>query len=345
MSENSNAKITGAPKPTQQDIDIAIIQREIEKLQTGIERRKNVKKIVLFVAICTILGSFSGFLKVQTESYDIDSYYFQMRDSLESHSILNEFERNEYGLTLMGFELRLDTSRTYSSADTSFIKDSLNNVKSRIENRINHNLEVEKSYRYWSTPFYGALIGFLIGVCFHFFATTVSNFVDRIRIFQLKQELSAKGAEKLKDSISDDFFNKIIEINFKYLDQYYMQTQQQAYKSFSMCVGAAIVGFAVIIVGLVMMFVNPDKVQLAYVTTGAGIISEFIAAVFFYLYNRTVVKMSQYHQKLVITQNISLALKTADELKGSQEKREKSLEIIIDRLTQDVNKHLTDSRE
>ncbi len=48
--------------------------------------------------------------------------------------------------------------------------------------------------------------------------------------------------------------------------------------------------------------------------------------------------MSQYHQKLVITQNISLALKTAGELNDS---KERVLESLIDKLTTDVNKYLT----
>lgn len=86
-----------------------------------------------------------------------------------------------------------------------------------------------------------------------------------------------------------------------------------------------------------------DKTEPAYVTTAAGILSEFIASVFFYLYNKTILKMSQYHQKLVITQNISLALKITDEMEN--EMKNKSLELLIDRLTVDVNKYLIDSKE
>jgi hypothetical protein len=52
--------------------------------------------------------------------------------------------------------------------------------------------------------------------------------------------------------------------------------------------------------------------------------------------------MSQYHQKLVITQNISLALKTAEQIKSD---RDLVLKDIIDKLMTDVNKHLTDFKE
>jgi len=84
------------------------------------------------------------------------------------------------------------------------------------------------------------------------------------------------------------------------------------------------------------------KAELAYVTTAAGVLSGFIATIF-YPYNRTILKMSQYHQKLVPTQNISLALKTTDDMDANQ--KSKALELLIDRLTIDVNKYLTDTKE
>jgi hypothetical protein len=43
-----------------------------------------------------------------------------------------------------------------------------------------------------------------------------------------------------------------------------------------------------------------DLSAAGYVTVASGALSEFIAAVFFYLYNRTILSMSQYYQKLVI---------------------------------------------
>jgi len=49
--------------------------------------------------------------------------------------------------------------------------------------------------------------------------------------------------------------------------------------------------------------------------------------------------MSQYHQKLVLTQNISLALKITDEMEKDQ--RAKSMELLIDRLSIDINKNLS----
>ncbi len=40
--------------------------------------------------------------------------------------------------------------------------------------------------------------------------------------------LAGAGIEKLQETLEDDFFTKLVKINFKYIDQYYLQTQSQA---------------------------------------------------------------------------------------------------------------------
>jgi S-methylmethionine-dependent homocysteine/selenocysteine methylase len=67
-------------------------------------------------------------------------------------------------------------------------------------------------------------------------------------------------------------------------------------------------------------------------------LASFIGGVFFYLYNRTILSMSQYHQKVVIIQNVGLALKTAETLPDT--KMADAREKIIEQLTKDVNAYL-----
>lgn len=47
----------------------------------------------------------------------------------------------------------------------------------------------------------------------------------RIKYYQIDKE-------KIELNQKDEFFNRLVEINFKYLDQYYLQTKEQADKSF-----------------------------------------------------------------------------------------------------------------
>ncbi|GAA4851138.1 TRADD-N-associated membrane domain-containing protein [Algivirga pacifica] len=168
--------------------------------------------------------------------------------------------------------------------------------------------------------------------------------INRIRAFFTKRQIEdidwklvKLSKEQLQLKLNEDFFTNLVGINFKHLDEYYYQTQHQARKSFNVSIFASVTSFIIIVIGIFMMY--QDKSTSAYITTGTGVLSEFIAAIFFYLYNRTILKMSEYHQKLVVTQNINLSLKMTEEMEG--EDKAKAQALIIDRLTQDINKHLS----
>lgn len=178
------------------------------------------------------------------------------------------------------------------------------------------------------------------GMLFSAFSLTLNRIITKIfyasKSSNHEFNLKIAEADSLKETLEEDFFNKLIKINFKYLDAYYSQTHSQANKSFSLSLLAAVIGFIVIISGVVLMYF--DKTSPGYVTAGAGVLSEFIAAVFFYLYNKTILKMGEYHHKLVITQNVSLALKISDDLPDA-EKVEIKKE-LINQLSNNVNEHL-----
>lgn len=144
-------------------------------------------------------------------------------------------------------------------------------------------------------------------------------------------------AETLQADLDKDFFTNLVRINFKYIDKYYLQTQQQANKSFLLSLAASVIGFIIIATGVILMFLK--QVNASYVSTGAGVLSEFIAAVYFYLYNKTVISMASYHHKLVITQNISLGLKITNDLPIS--KRADAQQKLIEALTKDINHYLS----
>jgi hypothetical protein len=59
---------------------------------------------------------------------------------------------------------------------------------------------------------------------------------------------------------------------------------------------------------------------ISYVSAGAGIITEFIAGVFFYLYNRTVIQLKEYHDSLIHVQNILLSFKIVGDTKDDTQR-------------------------
>lgn len=150
--------------------------------------------------------------------------------------------------------------------------------------------------------------------------------------------ISAQADELQKNlKVKEDFFTTLVEINFKYIDKYYLQTQVQADNSFYLSRLAAVLSLIIIGAGIVGMFFG--LTSPAYVTTAAGVIGELFATVFFYLYNRTILKMGQYHQKLVLTQNISLALKITEQLPPEQKSQAQMT--LIKSLTKNINHYLS----
>lgn len=181
------------------------------------------------------------------------------------------------------------------------------------------------------------VLGVTVYFVFLFLFILLVRWIARARLEQTHKVSLTRRAEELQDKLDENFFTNLVKINFTHIDKYYSQTQIQANKSFVLSTIAAFFSFFVILIGIVMMFFG--KNNPSYVTTAAGVLGEFISAVFFYLYNRTIIKMGEYHQKLVLTQNISLALKITEELPEAD--RAKSREKLIEYLSKDINVYLT----
>ena len=152
----------------------------------------------------------------------------------------------------------------------------------------------------------------------------------------------ANKSEVLQEKLEENFFTNLVKINFKYTDQYYLQTKVQADKSFRLCAVATSLSLVMIFIGIALLFFDKSRTEPGYVAAASGVLGEFIAAVFFYLYNRTITKMGEYHQKLVLTQNISLALKISEDLPGDQ--KASSQVKLIEYLSKDKNTFLVGAR-
>jgi hypothetical protein len=183
-------------------------------------------------------------------------------------------------------------------------------------------------------------LGFFIFPVAYFFGVSFYRSLLEKERYRIEYKIIQTKAQLLQDNIGQDFFTTLVRINFKYLDQYYFQTQEQANKSFLLSVYASVGGGLIIAVGILSLIFG-KAANVSYVTTASGLVSQFIAAVFFYLYNQTVLKMGEYHQKLVLTQNIGIALKITESL--PEEGRAKAQQLLVEQLTSDINAHLSGS--
>lgn len=140
-----------------------------------------------------------------------------------------------------------------------------------------------------------------------------------------------------QEQIGEDFVDALLTLSYRYLDQYYLQVRRHAERSLVLTlVFAALGGLAVLAGVLGAVFWN--LTTQSYVATGAGLIINLISAVFFYLYNQTTKEMNAYYSRLVLAQNLAIAIKAAGLLEGEDQAAQ--VNAIIKALITDYNKYL-----
>lgn len=119
----------------------------------------------------------------------------------------------------------------------------------------------------------------------------------------------------------DVYFDRLVDINVDNLGRYYGLVKDHTDNSFRATLWVGIVGFLFILIGLTVgIFAGADRRYVAYTSAAAGVLTEFIAAIFFYLYNKTVAQLKDYHDSLLSVQNILLSFKIIGEQERSPEK-------------------------
>lgn len=184
--------------------------------------------------------------------------------------------------------------------------------------------------------YYPTLLSLLFIVSIFFLNFVYRKSVYDRKIKRARRVLIEKEQDELSEKKDSEFIKKLVQINIKYIDEYYNQTKQQANKSFNLSVAVLAMSFLLIIIGVAMIY--NEAIAPGYVIATSGLLSEIISVVFFYLFNKTSLKMGEYHKKLMISQNITFAIKVADEMET--EAKVKAKMKIIEELTKDVNKQI-----
>lgn len=145
------------------------------------------------------------------------------------------------------------------------------------------------------------------------------NVVDPVRLVlevfkresQKATEAKQNYADKLEQASGDDVFKYVLLINVASLEGYVAQTRIQAAQSFRLSSAVALVGFLLIAIGVGFGFylsaMGSRTLDMAYLASGAGIVTEFISGVFFYLYSRTLQQINRFHDRLISMQQTSMS--------------------------------------
>jgi hypothetical protein len=118
------------------------------------------------------------------------------------------------------------------------------------------------------------------------------------------------------------YFDRLVRINVDNLSEYYALVKVHTNNSFRASLGSGAVGFLLIVAGVLASFGGAERSTPATLAAISGLITEFIAGVFFFLYNKTVRQLKDYHDSLLAVQNILLALKLVNESDDPEGKKE-----------------------
>jgi TRADD-N domain-containing protein len=126
------------------------------------------------------------------------------------------------------------------------------------------------------------------------------------------------GVQTLTPTPTGEYFGNLVRINVDNLGDYYTQVRVHTNNSFWASIVAGGLGFILIASGLILGFSSSDSEAISFVAMGSGVLVEFISGVFFYLYNRTVRQLKDYHDSLLDVQNILLSFRIVDQAAANQ---------------------------
>ena len=131
--------------------------------------------------------------------------------------------------------------------------------------------------------------------------------------------------EKLESAQGSDVYKYVLLINISALEGYVTQARIQAQQSFNLSRIVAITGFIIIAVSIVLSVYltigENQNLNAAYLAGIAGVLTEFTAGVFFYLYSKTLSQINLFHDKLVEMQKTSLSYLAEDISVNTSEKK------------------------
>jgi hypothetical protein len=114
-----------------------------------------------------------------------------------------------------------------------------------------------------------------------------------------------------------------------YVDAYYQTNQTHVAWSFWASLVALVIGLMVLIVGVGLALAG-SSAAISITTTTAGVLTQFISAGFFYLYNKNLKQLNVFYRELVQNQDMFFALSLVGHIPESE--RPSVIQALIGRL-------------
>ncbi len=146
---------------------------------------------------------------------------------------------------------------------------------------------------------------------------------DVASIREERKEIKRRISQSPKDVVGT------IQLSLNQLTEYYAINKNQARNSFGWSIFAIILGLITIISGVWIFFLQTNSnIQVATITSLAGILAEFIGAAYFYLYVKSINQLNFFFAQLIRLQDTMLAIKLMEDIKDDNKQDEMRKKLI-----------------
>jgi hypothetical protein len=150
-----------------------------------------------------------------------------------------------------------------------------------------------------------------------------------------RAELREKISKEPQATILDT-----IQLSLNQLTEYYVISKSQARSSFLVSVSAAVLGLLTLIGGIWIFYAfnqsGSSAVTISAVSAIGGIMGNFIAAAYFYLYNKTISQMNYYYDRLIKLQDTMLSIKLCEDIKDEEHKASLREKMVVALMSGDL---------
>lgn len=159
-----------------------------------------------------------------------------------------------------------------------------------------------------------ALIVTFVGGVIGFISNTITNLFNNKESKNIKQETE----DILKDVQNQPDYDifKLLYKNVRESTEYYIISKRQANKSFTLAIISCFLGVIIYIGGfLIVAFLDKN---ITILTTIAGTIVELIAGLSFWMYNKCLKQLNEYHKRLSSTEKYLTSIQLADKMESNR---------------------------
>ncbi len=155
---------------------------------------------------------------------------------------------------------------------------------------------------------------------------------DIASIREERKEIKRRISQSPKDVVGT------IQLSLNQLTEYYAINKNQARNSFGWSIFAIVLGLITLISGIWIFYLQSNSnLQVAVITSLAGVLAEFIGAAYFYLYVKSINQLNFFFAQLIRLQDTMLAIKLMEDIKDDNKQDEMRKKLITAIMSRPVN--------